>query len=70
MDTLALLAQKGGTGKTTLAINLSVSAEAAGWRVADIALVPLRPGVRDLRALGSTAHICALAGARTAVVLN
>lgn len=34
MYTLTLLAQKGGTGKTTLAINLSIAAEAAGWRAA------------------------------------
>ena len=34
MYTLTLIAQKGGTGKTTLAINLSVAAEIAalfGW---------------------------------------
>ncbi len=117
MYTLTLIAQKGGTGKTTLAINLSV---AAGWgdhrnrdrpavaavpatrleaalqavrghgadlavidtaphsesaalaaaRASDLALVPLRPGVLDLRALGATADICALGGARSAVVLN
>ena len=136
MYTLTLIAQKGGTGKTTLAINLSVAAEAAGWRAAlvdldpqasaagwgdhrngerpavaavpatrldaalqavrghgadlavvdtaphsesaalaaaraaDLALVPLRPGVLDLRALGATADICALSGTRAAVVLN
>ena len=136
MYTLTLLAQKGGTGKTTLAINLSIAAEAAGWRAAlvdldpqasaagwgdhrgeerpavaavpaarladalqaarshgaqlavidtaphseasalaaaraaDLVLVPLRPGVLDLRALGATSDICALAGARSAVVLN
>ena len=136
MYTVTMLAQKGGTGKTTLAINLSVAAEAAGWRVAlvdldpqasaagwgdhrgaerpavaavpaarladalqaarrhgaqlavidtaphseasaleaaraaDLALVPLRPGVLDLRALGATGDICALAGAPAAVVLN
>ena len=40
MYTLALIAQKGGTGKTTLAINLSVAAEAAGWRVALVDLDP------------------------------
>ena len=134
--TLTLIAQKGGTGKTTLAINLSVAAEIGGWRTAildldpqasaagwgdqrerdgpavvpvpasrleaaletsrrhgadlavidtaphseasalaaaraaDLALVPLRPGVLDLRALGATAEICTLARARTAVALN
>ncbi len=34
MHTLTLIAQKSGTGKTTLAINLSVAAEASGWRAA------------------------------------
>ena len=136
MYTLTLIAQKGGTGKTTLAINLSVAAELAGWhaalvdldpqasaagwgdhrhgdtpavaavpaarlddalvaarshgadlavidtaphsesaalataRAADLALVPLRPAVLDLRALGTTADICSLAGVSSAVVLN
>ncbi len=136
MYTLTLMAQKGGTGKTTLAIHLAVAAEqagrraalvdldpqasAAGWgdhrgsdrpavaavpaarlgdalaaarghgadlaiidtaphsqsaalaaaRAADLALLPLRPGVLDLRALGTTADICQLAGAAAAVVLN
>ncbi len=136
MYTLTLIAQKGGTGKTTLAINLSVAAERAGWRAAlvdldpqasaagwgdhraadrpavaavpasrlsdaleaarshgadlavidtaphsessalaaaraaDLALVPLRPAVLDLRALHVTSDICALAGSASAVVLN
>ena len=30
MKTLAILSRKGGTGKTTLAVNLSVAAEQAG----------------------------------------
>ena len=38
--------------------------------MADLALVPLRPGVLDLRALEPTGDICALAGAPGAVVLN
>ena len=136
MYTLTLIAQKCGAGKTTLAINLSVVAEAAGWwaalvnldpqasaagwgdhrdgerpavatvpasrldlalravrshgadlavidtaphsesaalaaaLAADLALVPLRPAVLELRALGATANICAQAGARSDVVLN
>ena len=136
MYTVTIIAQKGGAGKTTIAINLSVAAEACGWRTAlvdldpqssaagwggqrkdqfpavaavpaarlddalgaargngfrlavidtaphseasalaatraaDLALVPLRPAVLDLRAVGATADICALAGASGAVVLN
>ena len=136
MHVVTVIAQKGGSGKTTVAINLSVAAEACGWRTAlvdldpqasaagwgdhrkdqfpavaavpaarledalrtarrlgvrlavidtaphsessalaaaraaDLALVPLRPAVLDLRALGATADLCALAGGRGAVVLN
>ena len=33
MRSIALLSQKGGSGKTTLAIHLAVAAEAAGERV-------------------------------------
>lgn len=136
MYTLTLVAQKGGSGKTTLAINLAIAAEiaghqvalidldpqasAAGWgdhrendrpavvaipaarldaalgtarnhgadlaildtaphaestalaavRAADLALIPLRPGILDLRALRATADICSLARRAGAVVLN
>ena len=38
MNTLAILSRKGGTGKTTLAVNLSVAAERAGHKVAIIDL--------------------------------
>ena len=48
----------------------SESEALAAVRAADLALVPLRPGVLDLRALAATADICTLAGARSAVVLN
>ena len=38
MKTLAILSRKGGTGKTTLAVNLAVAAESAGHRAAIIDL--------------------------------
>ena len=38
MNTLAVLSRKGGTGKTTLTVNLSVAAERAGHKVAIIDL--------------------------------
>ena len=40
MYTLTLIAQKGGTGKTTLAINLSVAAELDGWCAALVDIDP------------------------------
>lgn len=136
MKTVAILSQKGGTGKTTISLHLAVAAQqagqavvvidldpqasSAGWKdsragddpvvvsapasrltqalqaaenggadlaiidtaphsgevalaaaeVADLVLIPCRPGILDLRAIGTTARVVKLAGKPAYVVLN
>jgi len=136
MRTVAILSQKGGTGKTTISVHLAVAAQqagkaavvidldpqasSAGWKdsrtgeepvvvsapatrlpqalqaarsggadlaiidtaphsgdvalaaaeAADLVLIPCRPGILDLRAIGTTARAVKLAGKPAFVVLN
>ena len=59
MQTLALIAQKGGTGKTTIALSLAVAAEADGLSVLVVDLDPQASACRwgDRRTMDSPAVI-------------
>ena len=46
------------------------SASLAAAKAADLILIPCRPGILDLRAIGTTAEIVKLAGKPAFVVLN
>ena len=117
MKTLAILSRKGGSGKSTFAVHLTVAAEKAGhttalidldpqasavkWsyrregdspvvisahstlldqvletaaldaaKVADLAVIPSRPAIFDLEAVGDTIQIADMAKVPVRVVLN
>ncbi|MBW8860472.1 MAG: ParA family protein, partial [Caulobacter sp.] len=52
MKTLAVISRKGGAGKTTLAINLTLSAHLAWWKTLLADLDPQRSASDALRARG------------------
>ena len=54
MKTLAVISRKGGAGKTTLAINLTLSAHLAGWKTLLADLDPQRSASDALRARGGS----------------
>ena len=78
MYTIALLAQKGGTGKTTLAVHMAADFEGAGGSAALIDLDPQasaalwgdRRGRSPFVGAVPTARLCTLASLPFAVVLN
>jgi chromosome partitioning protein len=70
MQTLAMIAQKGGTGKTTLALSLAVAAEAAGWSVLVVDLDPQASACKwSDRRLGAAPSIIDAQPARLAAAL-
>jgi chromosome partitioning protein len=71
MHTVAILSQKGGTGKTTLALHLAVAAERQGHAVAVIDLDPQASsaGWKDSRA-GESPYVIALPHSRLSQALQ
>jgi chromosome partitioning protein len=71
MKTIAIISQKGGSGKTTLALHLAVAAEAAGKVTVLLDLDPQASatGWKDSRK-GGTPEIMALPSARLAPALR
>jgi chromosome partitioning protein len=71
MQTIAIVSQKGGTGKTTIAIHLAVSAERAGKPAVVIDLDPQASAAawRDLRTEEAPA-VESVQPARLAATLN
>jgi chromosome partitioning protein len=61
------------TGASVAIIDTAPHAEApalAAARAADLILIPTRPGILDLRAIGASVEIAKLAGKPAAVILN
>jgi chromosome partitioning protein len=73
MKTVAIISQKGGVGKTTLALHLAVAAERDGKTTVIIDLDPQASAAtwKDLRsAIGSSIELARLAKKPFAVVVN
>lgn len=59
MKTLALVSRKGGAGKTTLAVNLSLTAHLAGWKTLLADIDPQRSASDALRTRGDPGPVLA-----------